>query len=65
MKDADLNILPRSLAKGTGNIVLSKIETDIDIGGNCLVSCGRPTTINLVLSGFKSKEFLAQHLQIS
>ena len=64
MKDADLlKYTPRSLAKGTGDIVLSKIETDI--GGNCLVSYGRPTTINLVLSGFKSNEFLAHHLQIS
>ena len=29
-----------------------------------LISCGRPITSNFVLSGFRSNEFLARHLQI-
>ena len=36
----------RSLAKGTGEMILSSME--IDIVGNCLMSCGRPITSNFV-----------------
>lgn len=50
----------RFLVKGIGDIVLLKIE--IDIGGNCLVSCGRLIIINLVLFGFKSNEFFVYYL---
>ena len=50
---------PRSLANGTGEIVLP--NKDNEIGGSLLISCGEPTTTNFALSGFISRAFVAHH----
>ena len=53
---------PRSLANGTGGIVLP--NKDNEIGGSLSISCAEPTTTNYVLSRFINRAFVAHHLVI-